>query len=201
MLVIIRNADQVNVQDDPDPGVVLTGRCLIPPRSEFRCHAIAISPYAISLRAPVKVEIGRWVVVYLSAFGRFRGPVVQHNAIGFEIALQMSQAKREKLAEQLNWYLEREASGWADRRLHERVVPVKQLVVMRIGAERRPQLVRIDNISRSGANLSTSLPPSIGTEIIIADSPAVVVRTFEGGFACKFDTPFDLSRLDENLRR
>jgi len=194
MVLIARsNADE----DLLDVGVALKGRCLIPPRLELNCCANAISPYALSVVAPAKIVVGERIVVYLSAFGRFRGFVVQQRGISFKMELQLSQTKREKLARQLDWYFQRDALGLRERRLHERIVPLKQIVVMRDG--QRPQLVRIDDISPSGASISTSLPPPKGAEIIVEDTPAVVMRTFETGFACEFVTPFDLRRLDQKL--
>jgi len=198
MLAIARsNLDYQDAQDYLDVGIALTGRCLIPPRLELNCFAHAISPYALSVVVPAKVVVGEWVVVYLSAFGPFRGAVVERKGICFEMELQLPQAKREKLARQLDWYFERDALGLPERRLHDRIVPLKQMVVMRDG--QRPQLVRIDDISHSGASISTTLPPPRGAEVILDDTPAVVVRTSEAGFACEFVRPFNLRRLEQKL--
>jgi len=197
LLLAQSDAHYEGVQDCTDVDLVLTGRCLISSGLELACYANAISPDAISFITSAKVAVGEPVVVYLSAFGRFRGLVVRQRGIILEMELQLPRAKREKLSRQLSWYLTREDSGLPERRLHERIVPLKQVVTMRDG--HCPVLVRIDDISSRGANISTGLPPLVGAEVIVDETPAVVVRTFEGGFACEFVTPFDLRRLDQRL--
>ena len=152
----------------------------------------------MSVVAPVKVMIGEKIVVYLETLGRFSGPVVHRSNIGFDIAMQLPDPKREKLARQLNWLANREAEGLPERRHHERIAPLKQWVDMERSCGRR-QLVKINDISSAGANISTSFPPPYGAEVLICGTPAVVVRLDDGGFACEFLTPFDVDSLHQRL--
>ncbi len=131
--------------------VNLSGRCMAPSRAEHQCRTTKMSPDDMLVVAPVRVEKGDKIVVYLETLGRFAGVVSLQTSMGFELALQLPPMKREKLVSQLEWFANRDALDLPEKRHHERIVPLSQLSVLRLHTGRE-HIVKINDISRDGAN-------------------------------------------------
>ncbi len=166
---------------------------------EYPCHTFEISPGEASLFAPVKAMPGEKVVLYLRDLGRFAGLATRATEIGFEMSLQLSPKKRERLADQLTWYANRSALAVDERRRHERIVPLMELTVLRL-ARGDEHIVRIRSLSLSGVALETELTPLLGEQVVIGNTPATVVRFFDDGLACEFVTHFRPGEIDETTR-
>jgi PilZ domain len=179
--------------------VSLHGRYMLRSRHEYPCRTFEMSPGDVLLYAPVKAVVGEQVVLYLDALGRFTGVALQETQTGFEMAVQLSQKKRDRLADQLTWFANRHALDLPEKRRHERFVPLMQLTVMRLpfGQE---HFVKISSLSLSGVAIETDFVPAIGTRLAIGSTPATVVRHFEDGIACEFVTQFKVGEIDESVR-
>ncbi len=151
------------------------------------------------LIAPSKPALAEQVVVYLDDLGRFAGPCVRLTDGGFALLLNLPAGKRDKLADQLTWFANRHAFGIADDRRHERIVPVLRRALLRTQDDREI-IVRIQDISLSGVGLESELRPPLGSHIVLGSTPAVVVRHFEGGFACAFQKQFAPGSISESTR-
>jgi hypothetical protein len=81
--------------------VRLTGRFMRSDRKEFDCVAIDMSPGGIALSSDAGVHPGERIVAYLNQVGRVEGRVARTFAGGFAIQMQLTPAKRDKLADQL----------------------------------------------------------------------------------------------------
>jgi len=177
----------------------LSGRYMLASRSEYACRTLNISPGGMLVAGPVKPEIGETVVIYLDALGRFVGQAVRITVEGFAVTLSLSRNKRETLADRLTWFANRSGVGLQDNRRYERFVPLMRRAILRLPNERE-HIVKIRDISVSGVAVETGHLPKLGAPIIIGNTPVVVVRHFEGGFAGEFVAPFADGEIDELTR-
>ena len=150
----------------------------------------------VLLSAPVKARSGELVVLYLNELGQFTGVAEQQDPTGFVMAMQLSPAKRDKLADQLTWFANRHLIGLPADRQHERIVPLARRALLRL-PEGGDHIVKILDISLSGVRIETNVCPALGTPIVVGRTPAVVVRHFDGGIACQFIKTFAVGEVDE----
>jgi len=179
--------------------VSLFGRYMLESKEEYPCETSEMSPGDMLLVGAVKPVIGERVVVYLDELGRFAGIASNLLAAGFGITLSLPPLKRDRLADQLIWFANRDAIGLPEDRRHDRIVPIMRRAVLRL-PDKRETIVKIKDISISGVGLETDARPTVGAPVLIGSTAAVVVRQFEGGFACEFATPFAPGAIDESTR-
>lgn len=165
--------------------VALLGRYMLTNRQEFPCQSFDMSPGGLSVVAPVKGAIGERVVVYLEHIGRLEGQVVRHIDTGFALALTATPRKRDKLAAQLTWLANRHSLGLPEDRRHERIVPRNPRAIIRFN-DGREDIVRLIDVSLSGAAISTSVKPPLDAPVVLGHTKARVVRHFDGGIAVEF---------------
>jgi len=168
-------------------------------RREFPCQTIDMSPAGLALFAPVRAPVGSRVVAYLDDIGRVEGITTRQLDAGFALALSVSPAKREKLADQLTWLANRHILGLPEDRRHERISPrnTRSTLVMPDGRE---YLAKLIDISLSGAALNTDSQPAIGTIVTVGRTKGRVVRQFAGGIAIEFMRLMPVESFDENTR-
>lgn len=179
--------------------ISLCGRYMLKSSEEYPCHTFEMSPGEASLFAPVKAAPGERVVLYLNELGRFTGIATKTTAMGFEMTLQLSTKKRDRLADQLTWFANRFELDLDDRRRHERVVPLFEISVLTLGPGDE-HIVRIKSLSLSGVSIETDYQPPVGTRVIVGSTPATVVRLFPDGIACEFEKHFRPGEIDETTR-
>ena len=68
---------------------------------------------------------------------------------------------------------------------------------MLIVDERAEHIVRIIDISLSGAAFSSDLDLPMGTPVRVGSTPGKIVRRFDGGYAIEFRFPLSADILDE----
>jgi hypothetical protein len=179
--------------------VKLLGRYMLADRREFPCLTANMSPGGLAIEAPVRGNIGERVVVYLDQLGRVEGRIIRHTERGFAIQMTMPLSKREKIANQLTWLLNRETLGAAENRTYERIVPLRPHAILQIDGDNE-HIVQLIDISVSGAAIATLLKPPLGTKLKIGQMSGEVVRHFEGGLAVRFDQLIPADRFDENIK-
>ena len=180
--------------------VVVTGRYMLQDRNDYPCTTINISPGGLLVRGPVKGEIGERVVAYLDHLGRVEGQISRQTEDGFAFTISATFRKREKLASQLTWLANRKALGLPEDRRHDRLVPKNPRVIITL-ADSTEVVVRLLDVSLSGAAISTHLKPEIGTAIHVGKIPARVVRYVEGGIALEFSRLMNEDTIDEQLTK
>lgn len=178
--------------------VVVTGRYMLQDRNDYPCTTINISPGGLLLRGPVKGEIGERVVAYLDHLGRVEGQVTRLIEDGFAITIGATARKRDKIASQLTWLANRKALGLPEDRRHDRLVPKNPRVIITL-ADSSELVVRLLDVSLSGAAISTHLRPEIGTQVHIGKIPARIVRYVEGGIALEFSRLMQENTIDDQL--
>jgi hypothetical protein len=179
--------------------VTLLGRYMLQDRREFPCQTVNMSPGGLAINAPVRGAIGERVVIYLDQIGRVEGQIVRHTQGGFAIQMTMPFAKREKIANQLTWIINRDVLGIPEGRNHERITPLRRHSILHVDGDNE-HIVQLIDISVSGAAISTSAKPAIGTKVKLGQTNGEIVRAFEGGLAVRFDQVISPERFDENIK-
>jgi hypothetical protein len=179
--------------------VVLLGRYMLEDRHEYSCQTIDISPGGVAIEAAVKGTIGERVVAYFSQIGRVEGAIARHFDKGFAIQMRLPVLKREKLADQLTWLVNRQALGLPEDRRHERIAPHFTRTTLKTpdGGEYAARLI---DISISGAAMNVDAAPAIGSPVIVGETPAQIVRHFNGGVAVEFARLLPADTFGEDTR-
>lgn len=178
--------------------VALLGRFMLPDRQEYPCQTVNISPGGVLVTAPVQGRVGDRVVAYLEHLGRLEGEIARHVERGFAFTIAATPRKRDKLASQLTWLANRHALGLPEDRRHERIVPRNPVVEMRLD-NGRTSMVRLIDVSLSGAGVAIEAKPPLGASIALGRTPCKVVRHFQGGIAVEFLLPLSPDRFDESI--
>ena len=167
---------------------------MLPDQNEYHCQVLNISPGGIALSSPTSGEIGDRVVLYLDHVGRVEGVITRLFAGGFACLLRVPQRKRERLADQLTWLVNRSMLTGADGRRHERMVPTDTSSTLTLPDGRQIACTILD-ISVSGASVSAAVFPEIGTEVVLGRTRGRVVRHHEDGIGIEFTGAPDLAKL------
>lgn len=179
--------------------ISLLGRYMLEDKREYPCVTTDMSPGGIACVAPVRGAVGERVVIYLDQIGRVEGKIVRHTERGFALALSMPYVKREKVANQLTWLVNRDILGLPEDRRYERIVPLRRHAILIMNGKNE-HVVKLIDISISGAAISSTLQPSIGAKVQLGQTRGSVVRLFDGGFAVAFDHMLSPDRFDENFK-
>ena len=165
--------------------VSLHGRYMLADRTEHECMTVDMSPGGVRLRCPVAGSPNERVIAYLETVGRVEGTIARRTPDGFAMTINATMRRRDKLAAQLTWLANRSELGLPEDRRHERRAPKNPhaRLVTASGAE---IMVRLIDVSLSGAALTTDLPFGKGDMILLNQTPAKVVRLFERGVAVEF---------------
>ncbi len=138
----------------------------------------------VAISAPVRGAIGERVVIYLDQIGRVEGQIVRHTQGGFAVQMTMPFVKREKIANQLTWIINRDLLGIPEGRNHERITPLRRHSILHVDGDNE-QIVQLIDVSISGAAISTSAKPAVGTKVKLGQTNGEIVRAFEGGLAVR----------------
>jgi hypothetical protein len=176
--------------------IAIMGRYMLSDRREYPCQTIDMSPGGVAVYAPVKGKINERVVIYFDQLGRVEGRLVRHLENGFALELNVPVLKREKLADQLTWLANRQSLGMPEDRRHERVVPHNPRSTL-VLADGREFMVKIIDMSLSGAAVSIEASLPVGTPVTLGRSSATVVRSFANGVALEFARMIPPDAFDE----
>lgn len=164
----------------------LAGRFMRADRNEFTCQLKNISVGGALVMTPHAPDIGERVVAYFDHLGGIEGVVTRHTPDGFAFAFKVTEYKREKLAAQIMWLINRGDYPELAGRLHERV-----------GTRGRRTTLKVDDViidvelldlSASGASIGTPARPPIGSFVIAGKTRAIVRRHHEHGIGLQFLT-------------
>ncbi|HEV2557022.1 MAG TPA: PilZ domain-containing protein [Microvirga sp.] len=178
--------------------VALLGRYMLQSRQEYPCQTLDMSPGGISIVAPVRGLIGERIVLYVEHLGRVEGQIVRHTDLGLALSIGATIRKRDKLASQLTWLANRDSLGLPEDRRHERIVPRHTAVHVTVG-DLGTVTGRLIDVSLSGAAVTITERPALGTLVTLGQTTGRVVRHFEGGMAVEFLLPLSPDRFDESV--
>jgi PilZ domain len=165
--------------------VVLLGRFMRATKEEYPCKLGDISVGGAAIMSPVTVELGERIIAYFDHIGGIEGEVVRLFDGGFAIKLSATQYKREKLAAQLTWLLNRSDLEGIEARRHERSKPQHSASTLTL-AEGFVMSCQLIDISLSGASIATTARPAIGSEILVGKVRARVMRHHDQGISVQF---------------
>lgn len=165
--------------------LTLLGRFMRPNKQEHPCRLQDISVGGAAILAPVAVEDGERIIAYFDHLGGLEGTVVRSFEGGFGMKLSATIHKREKLAAQLTWLINRGELSSEDERRHERIVPKNGSSFLKI-AEGHIMPCRVLDVSISGASIGTEARPPLGQEVTLGRLRAIVVRYHEQGIGVQF---------------
>jgi hypothetical protein len=165
----------------------LLGRFMRPNKQEFPCKVRDISVGGAALSSPVDLEVGERIIAYIDFLGGIEGTVVRVFDGGFAVKYTATLHKREKLAAQLTWYMNRNLLDAEDARRpgHERLSTTNKAIGMRL-ADGRLIPVSIIDVSISGASVATDVRPQIGMELKLGSFRARVMRHHGQGIGLMF---------------
>lgn len=154
-------------------------------KQEFPCRLNDISVGGASFMAPVEVEIGERIIAYLDEIGGIEGEVVRIFDGGFAIRLKVSQHKREKLAAQITWLVNKAELGGAAGRRHQRLSVVNKTSTLRL-PDGNSVDCRVLDVSLSGASIGTDARPPIGDIVMFGKLRCKVMRYHDRGIGVQF---------------
>jgi PilZ domain len=185
MLLQTENSEKRNFQRVP---VQVRGRFMRADRTEHTCDVTDMSPGDVFVRSRAVCDPGERVIAYLDLVGRIEGRVTRSSDEGFSAEIIASDRKREKLAAQLTWLVNKHELNLPEDRRHERAV-VKAAATSVVELEDgRKYPCRLIDLSLSGAAVGLESKPPLGTSIRLGIKPGKVVRHFEDGVAIEFLT-------------
>ena len=164
--------------------ISLPVRFMASDESEHRGLLFDMSPGGVSVTADVKPPMGSRAVLYIDDIGRVEGEVCRHHLYGFGVRLNVTQSRRDKIAERLTFHANRHRLRDEDLREHERVESSQNSVCsMPDGTEVGCKVI---DLSLTGAGIAIEPRPSVGSEIVIGRMHGRVVRHIPQGVAIRF---------------
>lgn len=146
-----------------------------------------------------EVEVGERIIAYFDHLGGLEGSVVRMLAGGgFALKFTFTQHKREKLAGQITWLINRHELASAEDRSHERISMGERKATMRLSDGILVE-VRMIDVSASGASIGTVVRPPIGSQITIGKLRAKIVRHHGNGIGVQFHSVQDPEALKRYL--
>jgi hypothetical protein len=164
--------------------LTLLGRFMREDRQEYPCKLVDISVGGAAMMSPVDVEANERIVAYFDHIGGIEGTVARTFERGFAIRIAATQHKREKLASQITWLINRRDLGIEDRR-HERLAPENSVSSLRL-PDGTMISVQVMDVSISGASVNVEPRPEIGTDVTLGKLRGRVVRHHDQGVGVQF---------------
>lgn len=168
-------------------------------RSEHACKSIDVSPGGILIASMERVAIGERIIGQFEHLGSVVGTVSRLLPEGFAVAFSMTAHKREKIAAQITWLINRhELEGQVPERRHERFAVKQRISTLGLGDDFVIQC-RILDVSLSGASVGTDARPPIGQLVTVGKQLARVMRYHDNGIGVQFIEPQERETLQRDF--
>ena len=165
--------------------IPLLGRFMRQNKQEYPCQIVNVSAGGIAVRASITGEMGERIVIYLDTLGRIEGKIVRVNKDGFALQLSASGYKREKIANQLTWLINKDRVSRIEDRRHDRIIPKKTTIKITM-ANGDSSDCQILDVSLGGAAVWLEPKPSVGELVTLGLTRGRVVRHTEQGISIEF---------------
>jgi hypothetical protein len=155
---------------------------------EFECNTVDVAAGGLRINLARPMKQGDALVLYIDDIGRVEGVVARVlSEIGYAIEFRVPPRKRDKIADQLTWLINKDKLGLYDDREAERRTAGGQIVAT-FGSGISVSCAVVD-VSIFGVALKTSGPrPMIGERVQVGERAGTCVRYVDGGFAIDFRT-------------
>lgn len=176
------------------PGLVALGCISVDSTPELPCSAYIADINKILIATVARGQVGEPILCRLNNIGLLSGWIVGLTHSGFAITLDISTARRGRIAARVAWLMERGALG-GDQRENPRIVPHHRAVTVRL-PDGRSITGQIEDLSKSGAKISllsgiaAKHIPTPTTSVVVGKRYAVVIRTDGTSIAVQFRLPF-----------
>ncbi|MDB5642427.1 MAG: pilus assembly protein PilZ [Hyphomicrobiales bacterium] len=177
--------------------ISLKGRGLLADGTEFDVHTVDVSAGGMCLRADVRPKFGEKIVVYLEVIGGLEGEVARLTPDGFSMSFRATLRKREQIADQLTWLINRDYLGEDGQRRAERIRPRR--IDYTVCGDEGDVCIKLLDISRSGVAVLSATRLAIGAWVTIGRTRARVVRHIPGGFAAEFARAIPMEMFDADI--
>lgn len=162
----------------------LPGRFMRADKLDYPCHLTDISIVGAAFSTPTVLTVGEHLIVYLLHLGGLEGDVVRRFPGGFAMGITATQRKREKLAAQIRRLSAQPEISHSEERSFPRV-PVERIATLLLLDGTSLECPMLD-VSRGGASIVAPIRPPLGTEVVLDNQRAIVVRHHEEGIAVEF---------------
>ncbi len=165
--------------------VDLSGRLFVPADSrECHCKVVDLSPGGASIECDLVLETNTPVILYVDGFGRLEGSIIRNNPGDFGVRFNCTAMKRERIAEQLTLFMNKELLEEADLRRHDRT-PTKGIARF-TRSDGQFVACEVMDLSVSGVSLKTDVRPPVGEFVLIGQMAGRVARHHENGIGIEF---------------
>ncbi len=156
---------------------------------EFTAQTIDVCAGGLRINLARPLAKGDPLVLYIDEIGRVEGVVARVlPEVGYAIEFRVAARKRDKIADQLTWMINRERLGLTDEREAERRLGRGEIAAT-YGEGGIVIACMVVDVSIFGVALKTSGPrPLIGERVTIGERTGTCIRYVEGGFAVDFRT-------------
>lgn len=154
---------------------------------EAPCTVADLSPGGAAISCEMIPAAGTQVILYVDGFGRFEGEVVRREDGGFGVQFSCTQAKRERIAEQIALFLNKALADQTALRRHVRASQKGFAKFTRADG----QIVQgeVIDISVGSVSLKTDIRPEIGEFVLIAGLAGRIARHYDQGVGIDFVGP------------
>lgn len=165
--------------------VMLTGRFMREDRQEFPCQTVNMSPGGVALTSEAPPRVGEHIVAYIDHIGRVEGRCTRVEGKTFAMTISATLRRRDKLADQLTWFANRNILGLPEDRRHKRVELRNPRSILTLPDGSTIEC-RVVDVSLSGAAIATRTKLALGSPVTLGRTAARVVRHLDNGFALEF---------------
>ena len=178
--------------------VVIPGRFMREDRKEYPCTVQDISVGGAGLISPMKVLINERLIAYFEHLGGLEAVVTRVYSDGFAVQFKISAHKREKLAAQITWLINRDAFPEEAGRQHERFGTAGRKAPLKT---EDGVIIDVDilDVSASGASVGTTARLPIDTPVMLGNFTAIVRRHHEQGLGLQFTEVQDINAVRQSL--
>lgn len=176
----------------------MQGRLMLANYDEFECMVIDMSPGDMYVTCLGRPRTDERVIAYIDHLGRVEGHVLSIDSRGFNMSINATDRKREKLAAQLTWLANKHELGLPEDRRHDRLMPKNVAVELTLDDDTVFKC-RILDLSLSGAAVDVEIRPALGMAVRLGNMRGRVVRHFMEGVAIEFLTLQSRDTLREFL--
>lgn len=165
--------------------LVLLGRFMRENKQEYPCKLGNISVGGASINSPVNLDVGERIIAYFDHLGGLEGKVVRLFEGGFAIDLIATRHKKEKLAGQITWLINKSELSGIEERRHERVKVSDKFLNLKLD-EGIAIVCRVLDVSLSGTAVETNARPPLGADVLLGKLRCRVIRHLENGIGLQF---------------
>ena len=162
----------------------LPGRFMRPDKLDYPCRLKDISVGGAAFITPAQPLVGEKIIVYLMHLGGLEGTVVRRTPDGFAMTITATQRKRDSLAARIQLLRGRADLAESDERISPRTTSTGFATLM-LPDGTTLECAMLD-VSGTGISLVTPIKPAVGSEVIVSNERAVVVRHHDEGIAVEF---------------